>query len=911
MNTKTHSFYNNTIIASPDIVLITETWLNDSVQNSELFTDVYNVIRRDRDFAAVGRSRGGGVLIAIAHTIPFEVIDTSHINTQIPLVDLVVCKIVLGHTSIYSALVYIPPDATVECFEILTSALEILFVGNLFILVGDFNLPDLILPPEQRSRKTRLFQNFLDITNAKQYNDVKNVDGNILDLLITNTEFNFQILHSPDSVLPEDAFHPSLEITIQSLHLSPTQSFPFADDSRYDFNKADYTLLYDHLFHYDWTFLTDFQDVNLALNTFYDTLYSILDRYVPRKRKSSSTYPPWFTSAIIFNLKNKNYNHKKWIQTRDIKFYNEFKRLRTLIKCQIKDNYISYLSRMENEISTSPSNLWNFLGAKRRTTRIPGRLHDGEGNEFADPNQIVNAFADNFSTVCNLTNCTHVELDQSCLPCRFQPITQEVLIKFMAALPNKPTAGFDQLPCFLIRDCRYVLAYPLQTIINLSIESSVFPDRWKITKIVPVHKRGDRTSLCNYRPISVISNLSKIYEKILYSTLYNSTRSFISPNQHGFMCGRSTVTNLAIIAQYLGEVLDRRGRVDVIYTDLSKAFDLIDHELLLNKLSSFGLAPSSLYLIRSYLHQRQCYVNYNGHLSRNFTLGSGVPQGSNLGPLLFVLFINDLLLKIDCPVLGYADDIKIFSEIACADDEVLLQRNLDTLHQWCDTNKLRLNIAKCCVVRYSRSVQVSTTSYYIDGVELELVSEFKDLGVLFDPCLSFKPHILHICSEAFKSLGFIMRVSKYFTSTAVLKTLYFAYVLSKIEYACLVWYPLYASDFVPLDRIHRKFLKYLSLKLDGVYPEVGVPQAELLLRHDMLPLNTRRDLICTKFLEKLLTNRIDCPFLLERLSFLVPRSNARYDYTFRTPFARTNLMMRAPSYILSRLGNRVPDNVFD
>ncbi|KAJ3661981.1 hypothetical protein Zmor_006351 [Zophobas morio] len=187
----------------------------------------------------------------------------------------------------------------------------------------------------------------------------------------------------------------------------------------------------------------------------------------------------------------------------------------------------------------------------------------------------------------------------------------------------------------------------------------------------------------NYRRIGILSNFSKVFEQVLYSAIYNHVKNYISPQQHGFVSGRSTVTNLATVTQYLAEKIDNRGHVDIIYTDFSRAFDTIQH-ILLHKLSYFGLTDSALALIRSYLYDRVAYVFYNGYASSEFIVASGVPQGSNLGPLLFTLFINDLLLQLSCPALAYADDVKLYHEISSVGNMDLLQLNLNRIIQWCE-----------------------------------------------------------------------------------------------------------------------------------------------------------------------------------------------------------------------------------
>lgn len=888
------------------MVLISETWLNDSVQSSELFTDYYSIIRSDRQHSVVGRSKGGGVLMALSHSISFCTIDSSTISNLVPLIDLIICKCSISLITLFIVVVYVPPAVTGGDMELFADALETLLFDQDFIIVGDFNLPNLTSTSSDNiGNKVNIFRHFASVLNARQLNNIVNINNRTLDLVLSNLNCDVCVNYCESPLVSEDPHHPALSISFQqSLPRRPVR-FPLANSPSYDFSRASYPTLYDDLLNINWSSLSHFNDVDLAVEHFYHVLEGTLIKHVPQKRvKTKSHYPAWFTNEIKTHLKTKCYYHRKWTKTKNIVFYNEFSRLRSLCKFLISDAYKRYISDVETGIKTDPSKLWKFLNDRQGKTRIPGKVFSNNA-EFDNPQDIVNAFASTFSGMYTTTKHAPTDHFNHSLPFSFSPTTEDELINIMSTLSNKFTAGDDLLPSFFIRDCRYVFAKPLTTMINLSLKTGVFPNRWKRSRICPIYKKGDSTQISNYRAISILTNFSKIFERVLYQQMYNHVISLVSPNQHGFITGRSTVTNLCSLSQYMTEVLDRGGQVDVIYTDFSRAFDSVNHGILLHKLASFGFSPSALQILNSYLTNRTCCVGYNGYYSQEYVAASGVPQGSNLGPLLFILFINDLLSSLQCPVLAYADDLKIFLEVTSVDHASVLQSNLDIVVEWCRANGLELNESKCTVVSYTRKMSPILTEYSIGDEALQRCSTVKDLGVTFDTKLSFICHIESVCVSASKMLGFIMRVSKYFNDIDLLKTLYYAYVLSKLEYASIVWYPIYACHHGSLERIHRKFLKYLSFKLDGVYPEIGVSQEELLQRHNIPALGARRDSHCVNLLSKLIHGEIDCPYLMSKVFFHVPRLSSRHEITFALPTARSNLLQRAPVVLMCRLANRL------
>ncbi|CAH2105767.1 unnamed protein product [Euphydryas editha] len=242
------------------------------------------------------------------------------------------------------------------------------------------------------------------------------------------------------------------------------------------------------------------------------------------------------------------------------------------------------------------------------------------------------------------------------------------------------------------------------------LDPGCVPDMWKRAYITPVHKKGCRSEVSNYRPISKLCIIAKVFEKLIYRQTYSALCHSISLSQHGFIKGRSTVSNLILLGDYITDAMDDGYQVDVIYTDYSKAFDRIPHDILLNKLEMIGIHGDLLRWFASYVDNRCQAVVINNYISSWVVVPSGVPQGSLLGPLLFIIFVNDIekCLKTS-KLLCFADDMKIFARIRTYADAILLQEDLNLLQSYCIKNNLDLNPEKCTIMSFSR--RVNTISY--------------------------------------------------------------------------------------------------------------------------------------------------------------------------------------------------------
>lgn len=476
-------------------------------------------------------------------------------------------------------------------------------------------------------------------------------------------------------------------------------------------------------------------------------------------------------------------------------------------------------------------------------------------------------------------------------------VTRDLVEEVISNLDAHKGGGTDGLPNFFVKQLKESLSDPLSQIFNKSLRSGVFPASWKETFIIPVLKSGDASHVTNYRPISILNCFSKIFEKVMHSHIFGCINNVLSNNQHGFFKKRSTVTNLVEITDFISKNLDNNTQVDVVYTDFSKAFDRVNHNILLCKLENFGFSNIMLIWFKSYLSSRSQYVNFNGTHSKTFLVASGIPQGSILGPLLFLIFINDIPQSLSNCCLLYADDLKFYRRILSNQDCISLQSDINQLFDWSVANGLSLNVNKCCVMSFSRRVQPLLSQYTMNGVSLERPGYIKDLGVNFDTKLSFNSHIDTICKKSYKLLGFLHRNSKNFSNINTVKLLYNSLVRNQLEYATQIWSPFYSVHIERIERVQRRFSRFLLFKFSRVLEITEQLQySERLKLFNMISLESRRLLIDEITLYKIINNLLDSQYMLSHINFNVRSYYSRNQNhkLFRCGISRTNIGLTAP-----------------
>lgn len=901
-----------------EVIAMSETWLNHDVYDRELGFVNHVLYRKDRSVLTSTKSRGGGVLLAVPNSLK-----SYSINLPFNNVEQIFTRINCGSYKVIIGVVYIPPNSDCNLYSTHFDTLE--FIRNKFpvdqlCIMGDFNLPeinwiefnsnfhsnniDFDFSVNNYSSKAISLLNVCSLLNLFQSNLIYNHQNKTLDLVLSNFS-NIEVLHNSDQIVKPDLFHPPLEIIV-----SLTRVKLIDRDKPYkDFRNGDYEKINISLHNTDWSFLS-YGSLESRVVEFYNIFYKIIDEFVPTKKPSSLGFPSWFSNQLIVSIFDKKIKHKKFKETGSLSDYDLFNSARKNCKLLIKNDHKSYISNIQAALKNNSKSFWSYINSLKNSNCLPNSLY--YGMRFADsPDNISKLFADYFGEI--YTNTTSSFNCHPLNPLNYIDINNisfsaDVICKQIKELKPKFTSGPDNIPPIFLKQCCSSISTPLSILFNRSLAEGTFPSPWKCSFVLPIHKNGDKHNVANYRGICIQSAIPKLFEKLIYSTISPSISKIIDQRQHGFMKGRSTLTNLAIHNKNIMEAFDNDLQMDVVYTDISKAFDKVNLDLLIFKLSCYGFENSLFEWFKSYLLGRSSIVNINGFFSEMFFTTCGVPQGSHLGPIMFLLFFNDVFNVFDDVVVSvFADDLKISKAITCPGDCSILQRNVDNFCDWCCSNNLTINSNKCSIISFSRSDNFINHQYLIGGFPLTRVNEISDLGVLMDRRLDFSHHILSLTLKASKLLGFLCRSVKSFNDVHTIRLLYLSLVRSNLEYCSQIWSPFYVHYIELIEKIQNKFAKFLCLKFN-IQDQT---RQEVLKSLNLNFLDDRRDLLDLTFLYRLVNGGYDCPELVGDILLAVPLRQLRRHNLFYCGRSTTNYIS---NYWLNRLpatANRLNLDLFE
>ena len=412
-------------------------------------------------------------------------------------------------------------------------------------------------------------------------------------------------------------------------------------------------------------------------------------------------------------------------------------------------------------------------------------------------------------------------------------ITSETVEKSLSSMKAGKSQGPDMIHPRILKETSSQIIEPLTKLFRQSLDEAKLPEDWKKANVTALFKSGERKLPENYRPISLTSVVCKLMERIIRNKIVDHMESnnLFAKQQHGFRAGRSCTTQLLEFMEEVTEAIDRGEEVDVIYLDFAKAFDKVPHKRLLSKLKGYGIKGKIYDWIKDFLSNRKQRVVINGKFSHWIRVTSGIPQGSVLGPILFLIFINDLPDVLNCCMKLFADDAKLYMPIINCHDEEILQQNLDNSDKWAEIWDMDFNTKKCKHMRLGAKtpLQQYTMKSGVERVNLEQVTSEKDLGVTVDNKLLFREHISKKSAIANRNLGIIFKSFTYLDKEMFL-CLYKSLVRPHFEYATTVWSPMYKKDAVVLENIQRRATRMVNCLKHLPYNErlkkLGIPSLE-------------------------------------------------------------------------------------
>ncbi|MCU7801386.1 MAG: reverse transcriptase family protein, partial [gamma proteobacterium symbiont of Lucinoma myriamae] len=509
---------------------------------------------------------------------------------------------------------------------------------------------------------------------------------------------------------------------------------------------------------------------------------------------------------------------------------------------EIRNSKIEYEKNLSENIKTNSKSFWNYVRSKSKTKESVGNLEDAEGCIRTDNTERAEILNNFFASVFTQEDATDVpefdsRTDHLLENIEILELTVEKYIKLLK--PSKSQGPDSCHPKFLIETVNQIKE-PLTHLFKKSLEEGKIPDQWRLANVIPIHKKGPKNKAENYRPISLTSVCCKVLEKIVRDKLVDHMESnkLFTKHQHGFRKGHSCVTQLIDVCEQWSEELDNKNSIDVVFLDFQKAFDSVPHKRLIRKLYGYGIRGTLLKWIEDFLSNRKQRVVVNGSASAWSNVSSGIPQGSVLGPTLFLIYINDLPDVVHSVVKLFADDAKIFSVVNNPQQALVLQTDIYNLVRWSIVWLLKFHHQKCKHMHFGRENDFST--YFMDrnNEAIITVSEEKDLGVTIDNQLKFVTHIHNSIKVANRNLGIIKRTFSYIDKDIFLN-LYKSLVRPHLEYGSCVWTVMYKKDCIAIENVQRRATKLVKSIKNKSYTDrirdLGIPSLQYRrIRADMV-----------------------------------------------------------------------------
>lgn len=826
----------------PMVICITETWGTPDIP--DVFFDItgYQLFRCDRTI-----NKGGGVIIYVFCELKVHLFSKFAFDGA----EAITAKVHGLDRSIVLSCVYKPPHYKLSNSNLLAYLNSVCNIqSDDLVICGDFNCPNVdwtrlnFVIPEDPLHEWCM-DNFL----RQHVNESTRPESqSTLDLVFASSTTAISQLSIDERFGKSD--HSIISFNVQFLLENPSHNL----QKIFVFSRAQWRVFRTHLQNSRWPSLKNSSDVNQLWNVYLKNIQQSLIEAVPVGFKHSWT--PLKCRKVRTALRHQRRCNTHYKNDPSTENQVKLAYSNNIVEKKIQEAQISHEKQLSSNSSTNPRAFWGYCKGKLKTKTYFPTMVSSTGELVSDSKCVADYFNETFSSYFNNSSQTFIPSPNEQLfridNVLFTPtIVHDCILKLQAS----SSCDSDGLNYLAIKKGGLFLATKLSYLFNQLMTFSCIPDSWRQVVVCPIFKSGSKSCFNNYRPVTISTCICRIMERIISKVILDfcSSNELLFPTQHGFLPCRSTETAGLVFFDSLTKAIDVGHCVDVTFLDYSHAFDSVPHHLILSKLHSFGITGNLLSWITNYFLNRSQVVRVNGVLSDPKQISSGILQGSALGPLLFVIYLNDVDKVIrSAQIIKYADDIKL--TVAYDPDNLnscnQLQHDINSVYSWSHQNGLSININKSKNMYFGR--RNPKCSYHVDDHLLDQVVMFRDLGVNISTPFSFKAHIYSITSKANQILGMIQKVF-YTRDKSTMTLVYKSHVRSILEYSSILWNPyhIYAIDHI--EKVQRRFTR--------LFPDLRCqPYRQRLKALGLLSLNSRRLRYRLIFLYKLFNGHIDVNF---------------------------------------------------
>ena len=903
----------------PDVLTISETKLNNSC-NPNVDLEGYDFVHKNSD------TNAGGVGIYINQIYSYTIVNEFDLHVN-GCEDMWIELEQAHNKKCFIGALYRHPNFNFKDFQVsLERTIEKLNLHNsIFYICGDVNIN---LLKENSNTSVQAYKNSLHSLGCSQLiryaTRISPSSSTLLDHIYTNNTCSEVGTHI---LLSDISDH--LPVTVMVKDLKPTKvNLRFKKRSLKNFVPEEFLSELSMNFDSYNDEINEHKPVNLLFEQFIGIFKSVLNKHAPLKqmtrKEQKLANKPWITKGILVSIRKRNQLFKKTLQDKSRSAQLNYKKYRnklTHIKEFAKQQYYGDIIRQNQHNSGL---MWktinDIIKFKKKSLSIPLRMKDNNDEWTNSPLTISNSFNKYFT---NIPQMLAEKIDQPPVNLDFsppkliqgvqhsfflKPILVEEVVAHINNLNSSKSSGLDGVPIKFIKMCNIIIAPILTKLYNICILQSTFPCILKIAEVIPIHKNGSKNECSNYRPISLLSPFSKLFEKCLYGQLYDyfNNNNIFYINQFGFRENLSTELAVAQIYEDFVTCVDNKEIVCSVFIDLKKAFDTVDHKILLNKLHRYGIRGLPLNLLESFLSNRkQCVVTHQTKSSIQ-PVTYGVPQGSTLGPLLFLIYINDLPSSCTLRVRLFADDANLtFSSKSISALEQKMNDELKNVDAWIKTNKLSLNHNKTEYMIINKPKKVgSTFKIHINDIEIAQKTQIRYLGVLLDNELSWKPHILKQCSKISSGIWALSNLRKY-VSEGIMKSVYYSLIYPHLQYCISTWGQASATALKPLKSLQNRALRIITRTPLYVSAKPLYSSLKLLKLEDILKLQI------AKIIHRCYKKKVSRDYFGLVQVNLIHKYETRCsaNFNFKQIYARTELAKKTITFTGPKIWRAVPRDI--